>query len=33
MFTKNGQASKISVVKEIVIGTTLGAAFGFWWQT
>ncbi|PSC74840.1 Cytochrome c oxidase subunit 5C-2 [Micractinium conductrix] len=33
MFTKTGQASRISVTKEILIGSTLGAGLGFWWQT
>ena len=32
MFTKTGQASKISVVKEIIIGSTLGIGLGLWWQ-
>ena len=32
MFTKNGVASKTSVVKELVIGTGLGLALGLWWQ-
>ncbi|PRW60679.1 cytochrome c oxidase subunit 5C-2 [Chlorella sorokiniana] len=33
MFTKTGQASRISLGKEIAIGLTMGAALGFWWQT
>ena len=33
MFTKNGQASRVSIIKEIAIGTTMGVALGFWWQT
>ena len=33
MFTKNGQASRVSIIKEIAIGATMGAALGFWWQT
>jgi hypothetical protein len=33
MFTKTGQASRVSIIKEIAIGTTMGAALGFWWQT
>lgn len=33
MFTKTGQASRVSVGKEIVIGAGLGTIFGFWWQT
>jgi len=32
MFTTNGMASKVSVVKEIVIGSALGLGFGLWWQ-
>lgn len=32
MFTKNGAASRTSVVKEIVIGSALGLGFGLWWQ-
>jgi hypothetical protein len=32
MFTKSGMASKVSVVKEIGIGLTLGLASGFLWQ-
>ena len=32
MFTKTGQASKISVTKEIVYGSILGLAFGAVWQ-
>ncbi|KAI3429531.1 hypothetical protein D9Q98_005619 [Chlorella vulgaris] len=33
MFTKTGRASQISLVKEITIGLTIGAALGLWWQT
>lgn len=33
MFTKTGQASRVSVAKEILIGASLGAALGFYWQT
>lgn len=33
MFTKTGQASRVSVVKEIAIGLTLGTALGLYWQT
>lgn len=33
MFTTTGQASRTSIVKEIVIGAGLGTALGFWWQT
>lgn len=33
MFTTNGQASRVSIVKEIIIGSALGTALGFWWQT
>ena len=33
MFTKTGQASKVSVAKEIIIGASMGAVLGFWWQT
>lgn len=33
MFTKTGQASRVSVAKEIIIGATLGTALGFYWQT
>lgn len=33
MFTTTGQASRVSIVKEIVIGASLGTALGFWWQT
>lgn len=33
MFTKTGQASRVSLGKEIAIGLTMGAALGFWWQT
>ncbi|KAL4427773.1 hypothetical protein ABPG75_001862 [Micractinium tetrahymenae] len=33
MFTTTGKASRTSIVKEIIIGTTLGTALGFWWQT
>lgn len=33
MFTKTGQASRVSLGKEIAIGLTLGASLGFWWQT
>lgn len=32
MFTKHGQASKVSVVKEIAIGLTLGLAVGSMWK-
>jgi hypothetical protein len=32
MFTTHGQASKVSVVKEIVIALTLGGALGMLWQ-
>lgn len=33
MFTKTGQASRVSLGKEIAIGLTMGASLGFWWQT
>lgn len=33
MFTKNGQAAKVSLVKEIIIGAGMGTVLGFWWQT
>lgn len=32
MFTTHGKASKVSVVKEIVIALTLGGALGMLWQ-
>jgi len=32
MFTTGGQASKVSVVKEIVIASVLGLAGGMVWQ-
>jgi hypothetical protein len=32
MFTKHGQASKISVTKEIAIGMGLGLCFGLVWK-
>ena len=31
-FTTKGQASRVSVTKEIVIGMTLGLAAGLWWK-
>jgi hypothetical protein len=33
MFTKNGQASRVSLTKEIVIGTAIGTVLGLYWQT
>ena len=32
MFTTTGQASKVSAVREIAIGTVLGVGFGLLWQ-
>ena len=32
MFTKTGVASRTSVVKDIVIASVLGGAFGMLWQ-
>lgn len=32
MFTKTGQASRVSVVKEIAIGLALGTGLGLIWQ-
>ena len=31
-FTTKGQASRVSVVKELAIGMTLGLAAGLWWK-
>lgn len=33
MFTKNGQASRVSLMKEIVIGSAIGTVLGLYWQT
>ena len=32
MFTKHGASKKVSVVKEIVIGVTIGLGFGALWK-
>lgn len=32
MFATGGQASKVSVVREIAVASALGLAFGFYWQ-
>ena len=32
MFTTTGVASRVSVVKEMVIATVLGIGAGMWWQ-
>lgn len=32
LFTKTGQASRVSVVKEIVLGMSAGLALGMVWQ-
>lgn len=32
MFTKHGASKKVSVVKEIVIGVTIGLGFGVLWK-
>jgi len=33
VFSKEGMASKVSVVKEIVVGSALGLGLGLVWQT
>lgn len=32
MFASGGQASKVSVIREIAVASALGLAFGFYWQ-